>query len=184
VHAAQAGSDPQHAAAVLGERQDVVVGQARRVRRVLLVVRERPTAPVQQVETPARAHPHPSVRVLQERAHLVVREARGDVRVVAQALESAGRGIKAVQPGSRGAHPQRAALVLEDGTHAAFAEARRVLGVGPEVREPTGLPAVEATLGAHPQAVLAVEVQDVDPVVGEARGLGDVVGEPRERAAR
>ena len=184
LHPAQAGANPEHAAPVLGERQDVVVGQGRGVRRILAVVRERATAPVHQVEPPARAHPEPSVGVLQERPYLVVREAGVHLRVVAEPLEAAGRGIQAVQAGSRGADPEPAPVVLQDGTHPAFAEACRVGGVGLEVHELPGVPAVESCFGAYPQAVLAVDVQGIDPVVDEARGLGRVVSEARERAAR
>ena len=39
---------------------------------------------------------------------------------------------------------------------------------------------VEAAVGAHPQPVLGVDVERVDPVVGEAAGVGGVVGERRE----
>ena len=76
VRAAVAGAHPEHAALVLVERHHVVVGEARRVRRVVPVVGERRLLAVQEVEPGVRADPEAPGRVLVDRAHAVVAEAR------------------------------------------------------------------------------------------------------------
>ena len=89
VHAAHARADPEHAAAVLGQREDVVVGEARGIARVLAVVGEGAALGIEEVEAAAGADPEAAARVLEERAHVVVGQAVGDRGVVAEALEAA-----------------------------------------------------------------------------------------------
>ena len=118
---------PEHAAAVLGQGEDVIVGEAGGVARVLAVVGEGAALGIEQVEAAARAHPQPPVRVLEERAHVVVGQAAGD-RAGRGGSARSGRVARSSRfsPPPEVPDPERAHVVGEDGADPGVAEARGV----------------------------------------------------------
>ena len=152
-------ADPEHAPAVLSRERTWSSAEAGRVARVLAVMGELSARGVEEVEAAAGADPEPAVGIGQDRAHLIVGQARRLARIVAEVLEAPGLDIQAVQPAGRGADPQGARVVGGQGPDLGVREARRIRGVGHEVREALAVrvEAIEPAFAAHPEAALGVE---------------------------
>ena len=163
----------------------MTIGEAHAVLGVRPVVREGPVRGIEEIEAVGSAHPQAASGVLQERAHLVVRQAPRDIRLVAEVPESSAR-REPIEAAGRGPHPDRSEVVLEDGAHLRLAQARCRRRVRDEVHEGVraGVEPVEAPVGADPQPTGAIDGERVDAIVDEASRRTGVVDETRERAGR
>ncbi len=80
VRAAEPGPDPEHAAPVLREGEHVTIGEAAGVLGIRAVVREGPVGGIEEIEAVGGPDPETPLGILEQRSHLVVRQARRDLR--------------------------------------------------------------------------------------------------------
>jgi hypothetical protein len=174
---------PQPALLIVGDRPDVVVGEAAGIPGPVLEHREGPALRIEESDPAAiRADPQAAARVLVEREN---GGAAGLGRRDPVRNERPAFAIEAVEPAALGPHPEAPFAVLEERAHVALAQAPRIgraVGVVVEgvMRAAQHVGAAEE--GADPDLSLAVFVERADDAFAQRARVGIVVAERGKEA--
>ena len=175
-NAARPGTHPEKARVVLVKRQDVVVRQTGGIRRVLPIVVESATFPIEQPEAVLRPDPQPLLAIDVESGHLVGRQTACIGGVVTEHELHTGRRVELQQPGV-GPDPESAATILGQrvNPHRVPWIQANVLELAAREIEP-----IQPGLGAHPDRAAAILQQGEHGVVAKAGGVTGLVPEAYE----
>jgi hypothetical protein len=84
IQASAVGPDPQDAGTVFEDRADLVITQARRIRRIVLMTNKTPALPVKLIQVAQRADPENACSIFVNDIHLIVTQTFRVVRIIAE----------------------------------------------------------------------------------------------------
>ena len=171
---------PKAPVSILQNPPNIVVGQTRRIVRIVAVANKPVGNRVETIQATFKcAHPQRAHVILKDADHYVVAQTGRIVGTILITHELFGGDVHNVQARAR-AHPQMAAAVCNNGVDAVVAQRCSVVRIVPVAGKNTGLgiKSVQATASrAGPHCVVLTNPHSAHSIAGNRRGIVGVVTE-------